>query len=100
MKKKARTRILGGACVASFAAAITLALAPAAHAHAGVPHTGGVNFVQGDGSVRFIKDSIALSTWSASGTRAGGEVISAETGALGGGWPTLILPYIEQDNLY
>ena len=31
-----------------------------------------------DGSVRFIKSSINLSIWNALGTRAGGEVISAD----------------------
>jgi hypothetical protein len=32
----------------------------------------------GDGSVRFIKESVALPTWRALGTRNGGEVISSE----------------------
>ena len=32
-----------------------------------------------DGSVRFIKDSIASVTWQALGTRNGGEVISADS---------------------
>jgi len=41
-------------------------------------HPGGVNVLLGDGSVRFIKDSIALETWRALGTRRGGEVISAD----------------------
>jgi prepilin-type N-terminal cleavage/methylation domain-containing protein/prepilin-type processing-associated H-X9-DG protein len=40
-------------------------------------HPGGVNLALGDGSVRFIKDSINLATWRALGTRSGGEVISA-----------------------
>ena len=39
-------------------------------------HTGGVNIVLGDGSVRFVRDSIAFGTWQALGTRAGGEVVS------------------------
>ena len=34
--------------------------------------------VLGDGSVRFIKDSISLSTWKALSSRAGGEVISSD----------------------
>jgi prepilin-type N-terminal cleavage/methylation domain-containing protein/prepilin-type processing-associated H-X9-DG protein len=38
-------------------------------------HPGGVNAVFGDGSVRFIRDSIAPATWTALGTRAGGEVL-------------------------
>ena len=41
-------------------------------------HAGGVNVGMADGSVKFIKDSIALTTWWALGTRAGGEVISAD----------------------
>ncbi|WP_165248695.1 DUF1559 domain-containing protein [Paludisphaera soli] len=42
-------------------------------------HSGGVNAGMADGSVRFIKDSISLPTWWALGTRAGGEVISADS---------------------
>ena len=37
-------------------------------------HTGGVNVVLLDGSVRFIANGIAPATWRALGTRAGGEV--------------------------
>jgi len=36
-------------------------------------HSGGVNFLFGDGSVRFITDSIDDDTWVRLGTRAGGE---------------------------
>ena len=42
-------------------------------------HPGGVNVTLADGSVRFIKDSINLTTWQAMGTRNGGEVISADS---------------------
>jgi prepilin-type processing-associated H-X9-DG protein len=42
-------------------------------------HPGGCNCMMGDGSVRFIKSSIAMKTWWALGTRAGGEVISADS---------------------
>jgi prepilin-type N-terminal cleavage/methylation domain-containing protein/prepilin-type processing-associated H-X9-DG protein len=41
-------------------------------------HSGGVNTLMGDGSVKFMKDTINLSTWQALGSRAGGEVISAD----------------------
>ena len=42
-------------------------------------HPGGVNVMMGDGSVRFIKDSINMQTWMGLGTRMGGEVISADS---------------------
>ncbi|MDX2036379.1 MAG: DUF1559 domain-containing protein [Isosphaeraceae bacterium] len=42
-------------------------------------HPGGVNVVLADGSVRFVKDSTAASVWRAIGTRAGGEVVSADS---------------------
>jgi prepilin-type N-terminal cleavage/methylation domain-containing protein/prepilin-type processing-associated H-X9-DG protein len=41
-------------------------------------HPGGTNLLLMDGSVRFVKDGIALAIWSALGTRAGGEVLSAD----------------------
>jgi prepilin-type processing-associated H-X9-DG protein len=37
-------------------------------------HTSGVNVGFGDGSVRFIQDSISLQGWRAMGTIRGGEV--------------------------
>ncbi len=42
-------------------------------------HPGGVNVAMTDGSVKFIKSTISLPTWWALGTRAGGEVISADS---------------------
>jgi prepilin-type processing-associated H-X9-DG protein len=39
---------------------------------------GGVNVAMGDGSVRFVRDSISLATWRALATRAGGEVIAGD----------------------
>jgi prepilin-type N-terminal cleavage/methylation domain-containing protein/prepilin-type processing-associated H-X9-DG protein len=38
-------------------------------------HPGGVNLLLGDGSVRFVSESIDLGAWRALSTRAGGEVI-------------------------
>ena len=38
-------------------------------------HSGGVNALLMDGSVRFVNNSIATETWRALGTRAGDEVI-------------------------
>ncbi len=41
-------------------------------------HPGGVNVLLGDGSVRFVKSTVAGSPWRALGTVQGGEVISAD----------------------
>ncbi len=41
-------------------------------------HSGGVNSLMADGSVRFIKSTINYVTWWALGTRSGGEVISSD----------------------
>jgi prepilin-type N-terminal cleavage/methylation domain-containing protein/prepilin-type processing-associated H-X9-DG protein len=40
-------------------------------------HSGGVNFLYGDGSVRFLNQNIDPKTWVALGTRAGGEVLTS-----------------------
>jgi prepilin-type processing-associated H-X9-DG protein len=40
-------------------------------------HPGGVNVILGDGSCRFIKQSINPTIWTALGTVAGGEVVDA-----------------------
>jgi prepilin-type processing-associated H-X9-DG protein len=42
-------------------------------------HPAGVNVLFGDGSVKFIKDSVSLLTWRALGTRNGGEVLSSDS---------------------
>jgi prepilin-type N-terminal cleavage/methylation domain-containing protein/prepilin-type processing-associated H-X9-DG protein len=41
-------------------------------------HPGGVNVLFGDGSVRFVKNSVNYPIWYAIGTRAGGEIVSAD----------------------
>ena len=38
-------------------------------------HPGGVNFLYGDGSVRFLRHTLSPTTWEGLGTRAGGEVL-------------------------
>jgi prepilin-type processing-associated H-X9-DG protein len=42
-------------------------------------HPGGANLMMGDGSVRFIRNSVNLQTWRGLGTRNGAEVISADS---------------------
>ena len=42
-------------------------------------HSGGVNVAMLDGSVKFIKSTVAYQTWHALGSRAGGEVVSADS---------------------
>ncbi|WP_435021148.1 DUF1559 domain-containing protein [Tundrisphaera sp. TA3] len=42
-------------------------------------HPGGCNFLLLDGSVRFIKSTISMDTYWSLGTKAGGEVISADS---------------------
>ena len=41
-------------------------------------HSGGVNVLMADGSVKFIKDSVNRTTWWGLGTKDGGEVISSD----------------------
>jgi prepilin-type N-terminal cleavage/methylation domain-containing protein/prepilin-type processing-associated H-X9-DG protein len=42
-------------------------------------HSGGVNCAMLDGSVKFIKNSVAPATWWALGTQAGAEIISSDS---------------------
>jgi prepilin-type processing-associated H-X9-DG protein len=46
---------------------------------AGSPHPGGFNATFGDGSVRFLKNSINLNVFKALVTRNGGEVVSSDS---------------------
>ena len=41
-------------------------------------HSGGANFLFTDGSVKFIKDSVAYATYWAIGTKGNGEAVSAD----------------------
>ncbi len=50
-----------------------------AHIAARSYHSGGVNVGFADGSVRFIKNTVNLLTWQGLGTRAGGEILSADS---------------------
>ncbi len=51
----------------------------ATFANANSLHPGGVNVLMADGSCRFVKNSINMYTWWAMGTKANGEVISADS---------------------
>jgi prepilin-type processing-associated H-X9-DG protein len=42
-------------------------------------HSGGVNALLADGSVKFVKNSINRTIWWAVGTRGGGEVVSSDS---------------------
>lgn len=41
-------------------------------------HTGGVNVVLADGSVKFVRDTIPIDAWRSLGTRAGGETVNQD----------------------
>ncbi len=49
---------------------------PTMFQNASSAHTGGINLLLCDGSVRFARDSVSLVAWRAVGTRDGGEVIA------------------------
>jgi prepilin-type N-terminal cleavage/methylation domain-containing protein/prepilin-type processing-associated H-X9-DG protein len=57
----------------------TAASAQSTFTNSGSYHPGGVNILMGDGSVKFIKNTINQTTWWALGTKAGGEVIDASS---------------------
>ncbi len=47
------------------------------HVAASSYHSGGVNVCFADGSVHFIADSVAFTTWQALGSARGGEVVGS-----------------------
>ena len=49
------------------------------YTNASSAHSGGVNTLMSDGSVKFIKDSISMQIWWGLGTKAGSEVISSDS---------------------
>ena len=49
-----------------------------AYAGARSRHPGGINVLLGDGSVRFVKNSINMPVWLGLNTINGGEIISAD----------------------
>lgn len=64
-------------CSGNSPCVVVAALAPLYQA-ARSRHSGGVNVTMGDGSVKFLKDSISLGVWRALSSTRGGEVISAD----------------------
>jgi prepilin-type N-terminal cleavage/methylation domain-containing protein len=50
-----------------------------AYAGARSRHPGGINILNGDGSVRFLKNTVNMGVWLAMNTIANGEVISADS---------------------
>ena len=48
------------------------------YSNAGSYHPGGSNFLMADGSVKFLKGTVAMQTYWALGTRSGGEVVSSD----------------------
>jgi prepilin-type processing-associated H-X9-DG protein len=42
-------------------------------------HPGGVNVLMGDGSIRFVKDSVDTNIWKAIGTIAGRETVGSDS---------------------
>jgi len=51
----------------------------AQYSNASSNHSGGVNCAMADGSVRFVKNSVAQPIWWALGTKANNEVISGDS---------------------
>ena len=66
----------GGDCLDNRTRANEISTLWAGHTAARSYHTGGVNVVLGDGSVRFVRDSIDPTLWFAVGTKGNGETLS------------------------
>jgi len=64
--------------VATIKATASTATVPSLYMSARSRHSGGVNALMGDGSVKFIKNTISVPTWRALSTSQGGEIISAD----------------------
>jgi prepilin-type N-terminal cleavage/methylation domain-containing protein/prepilin-type processing-associated H-X9-DG protein len=62
----------------TFTDGVTGYVGPYGSASANSLHPGGVNLCFADGSVHFIKNSVAPQAWWGLGTRAGGEVLSSD----------------------
>ena len=56
----------------------TYGFAPNGALTASSRHPGGVNVLMCDGSARFVKSSVAVQSWWALGTMAGGEIVSGD----------------------
>jgi len=66
-------------CRMSGSACLTCAMDGTTFVNASSNHPGGCNFAFADGSVRFIKDSVNMTTYQSLGTRASGEVVSSDS---------------------
>ena len=56
---------------------VSTSMAPLSNANS--YHSGGVNTLMTDGSVRFVKDAISQAIWMSIGTRNCGEVVSSDS---------------------
>jgi prepilin-type N-terminal cleavage/methylation domain-containing protein/prepilin-type processing-associated H-X9-DG protein len=66
-------------CRLSGSSCLSCAMDGTTFVNASSNHPGGCNFAFSDGSVKFLKDSINMTTYQALGTRNGGEVVSSDS---------------------